>query len=270
MSQSATVEETLYIRVRGKVQGPFTLEEIRAMVRRGQFSRLHEVSSDRTHWTRGSNRPDLFPTASKLSAAEALAAEVLAEPVKEDIPLEPVQPNLDSLTEREDSPASGGSWYFTQNQQQRGPVELYELTQLVRSGAVTGRDLAWTDGMAQWTAIDDLRHYFPEASLSATAGYTAGQPGAGGAAGTRTSGLAIASLVLGLLGWTFLPVLGSLLAVVLGHVAMREIRRSKGAVTGSGMATAGLVIGYFVLILAVLALVALLIVAISAALRDVQ
>lgn len=57
----------------------------------------------------------------------------------------------------------------------------------------------------------------------------------------RTSGLAVASLVLGILwlGWT-----GSILAVIFGHIAHRDIRRSGGHVGGAGMATAGLVLGY--------------------------
>lgn len=61
----------------------------------------------------------------------------------------------------------------------------------------------------------------------------------------RTSGLAVASLVLSLLwlGW-----LGSLLGIIFGHVAHGEIRRSGGAVGGKGMATAGLVLGYLAFI----------------------
>ena len=40
-----------------------------------------------------------------------------------------------------------------------------------------------------------------------------------------TSSLAIASLVSGILGWTLLPVLGTLVAIVTGHMARAEIRR---------------------------------------------
>lgn len=60
-------------------------------------------------------------------------------------------------------------------------------------------------------------------------------------AGSRTSGLAIASFVLGLLG---LCGIGSLLAVIFGHCALSEIDKSGGAVTGRGLAVAGLVLGY--------------------------
>jgi hypothetical protein len=56
-----------------------------------------------------------------------------------------------------------------------------------------------------------------------------------------TNGLAIASLIAGFLwlGWV-----GSFLAVVLGHIAIRQINQSGGRQTGSGLAIAGLVFGY--------------------------
>jgi hypothetical protein len=69
----------------------------------------------------------------------------------------------------------------------------------------------------------------------------------------RTSGLAIASMVLGIV-WIFW--LGSILAVIFGHVALSQIKRSMGALGGRGMAIAGLVLGY--LGLATLALVIVL------------
>lgn len=56
-----------------------------------------------------------------------------------------------------------------------------------------------------------------------------------------TSGKAISSLICGLL-FLFLPV--AIVAVVLGHLSLSEIRRSGGRLKGSGMATAGLVLGY--------------------------
>ena len=71
----------------------------------------------------------------------------------------------------------------------------------------------------------------------------------------RTSGLAIASMVLGILAvvspplscWCCCGVPGIVLAVlaaVFGHTARGQIRRSQGMLTGSGMALAGLVCGY--------------------------
>jgi hypothetical protein len=59
---------------------------------------------------------------------------------------------------------------------------------------------------------------------------------------TRTNGLAIASLVAGIL-WMWW--LGSFAAVIMGHVALNQIARSGGRQTGRGLAITGLVLGYF-------------------------
>jgi hypothetical protein len=58
------------------------------------------------------------------------------------------------------------------------------------------------------------------------------------------SNMALASLILGILGWTLLPTIGSIGAIVTGHMAKNEIKGSMGALGGDGMATAGLILGY--------------------------
>lgn len=64
----------------------------------------------------------------------------------------------------------------------------------------------------------------------------------------KTSGLAITSLVLGILGVVLIVVcVGPLLAipaVICGHIARSRIKRSGGAITGSGLALGGLITGY--------------------------
>jgi len=69
-----------------------------------------------------------------------------------------------------------------------------------------------------------------------------------------TSSLAIVSLVFGLLGWSFLPMLGSLVAIITGHLARGEIRREPARLQGDGLAIAGLVLGYAAVLMAVLAI----------------
>jgi hypothetical protein len=68
----------------------------------------------------------------------------------------------------------------------------------------------------------------------------------------QTSPLAVVSLVAGILGWTLLPVLGSIVAIVCGHLARAEIRRSPETLEGDGLALAGLILGYLVIGLSVL------------------
>ena len=69
-----------------------------------------------------------------------------------------------------------------------------------------------------------------------------------------TSGLAIASLVLGIGGLTLLPLLGSVLALILGYMARKEIRQRPDELTGDGLAIAGIVMGWISVGLAVLGL----------------
>lgn len=61
---------------------------------------------------------------------------------------------------------------------------------------------------------------------------------------STTSPMAIVSLVFGLACWIALPVVGCVVAIVCGHMARRDIRASRGASSGDGLAVAGLVLGY--------------------------
>ena len=62
---------------------------------------------------------------------------------------------------------------------------------------------------------------------------------------TRTSTAAVISLIAGILGFEqILPVIGPIAAVIAGHIAKSEIKKGGGMVTGNGMATTGLILGY--------------------------
>jgi hypothetical protein len=69
-------------------------------------------------------------------------------------------------------------------------------------------------------------------------------PPGGPVAARPTNDKALISLIAGILGLTLLPLIGSIVAVVTGGMARREIRDSAGAYGGEGMATAGLVLGW--------------------------
>lgn len=71
---------------------------------------------------------------------------------------------------------------------------------------------------------------------------------------TRTSTMAVLSLVFGIVCWVALPFIGALAAVFCGHSARAEIRRAPpGTIEGDGMALAGLILGWVHLVLLVLA-----------------
>lgn len=86
--------------------------------------------------------------------------------------------------------------------------------------------------------------------------------GAGFRPAPATNTLAIVSLVLAVLGLTFIPLIASVCAVVCGHVAKGQIKRTGEG--GSGFATAGLIVGYVSVALFVLVVAAIFIFAIAA------
>ncbi|MDA0179565.1 DUF4190 domain-containing protein [Solirubrobacter phytolaccae] len=73
----------------------------------------------------------------------------------------------------------------------------------------------------------------------------------------RTPGKATAAFVLGLVGLVLIPLIPSVLAIVLGGGAKREIDGSGGSLSGRGLATAGVVLGWVALAIWALFIVAI-------------
>ena len=66
----------------------------------------------------------------------------------------------------------------------------------------------------------------------------------------QNNSLAVVSFILGVLGLVgLLPLIGSLLAIVLGHLARRQVAADPDQ-DGDGLALTGLIIGYIGLVLA--------------------
>jgi len=123
------------------------------------------------------------------------------------------------------------------------------------------RDKAWKPWDPQMTQLSP-----PVEWQGQPAGYSSSPPQYGGGTPQQpvyvvqntTNGMAIASLILGIL-WLWW--LGSVLALIFGYVAKGQIDRSGGQESGRGMAIAGIVLGWIGV--ATLALIIVLAVAVS-------
>lgn len=74
----------------------------------------------------------------------------------------------------------------------------------------------------------------------------------------ETSPLAIVSLISGILGWTLLPWLGSIVAIITGHMARSEIRANPAIKEGDGLALAGLIMGWAMIALSILTILVIM------------
>lgn len=140
----------LYVRIRGRVQGPFDEERLRALVRRGQISRIHEVSEDGARWIKAGDMAELFAPP---PAPASVAAATNNHKAAESSPAAQLQPtNGYSLTAPQTHTASApaAGWYYAHNGAQMGPVDITQLQNLLARGQLAHDAHVWTEGMPQW------------------------------------------------------------------------------------------------------------------------
>jgi len=162
-----------YIRVRGRVLGPYTLDAVNQMARKAQIGRSHEASLDGESWRPAAEFPEIFerpPVPTGSSVPESTG------PVST---LGPFIPGQEA-----DSSAGGMLWHFTKRgKQQTGSISQSALVNLVASGEVTAEDHVWCETMSSWDAVSRV----PQ--LAAFALPTAGFPELGEGSPQLTAGL---------------------------------------------------------------------------------
>lgn len=158
-------------------------------------------------------------------------------------------------------------WFYSLAGTQNGPTKLDELRVLLQSGQLSRESLVWRQSMGDWApasavaelwekpVVADVPTAVSPMTLSTPASSSMPVPPVPMVAPqlqawqmgiVPQSGLAIASLVCGILGilMCYVNALGALPAVICGHMALRRIRESELPMAGRGMAIAGLIMGY--------------------------
>ena len=163
----------LYIRVLGRVKGPFEWEKLRILVKRGQLSRIHEVSVDGQAWVKATEYPELFkadlselaqpggPNDLAASHAAAGPAPVTDEPVvaPERVVEQPIEePSVagEEAFQVEPGVSVTEEWFYDQNGSPVGPVSFGTLQQLVASGQIFAQGRVWKEGMVDWAAAETI------------------------------------------------------------------------------------------------------------------
>lgn len=133
---------------------------------------------------------------------------------------------------------------------QYGPVTAATLRDWLRQGRINGSTSVMPEGGTQWVELRTLAEF--EADLAAERPAVTRLPGVAAAPAAdgpvQRCGLAVASLVLGILG-LFTIGITALVGLILGIMALSRIKASNGQLSGKGLALGGIVTSAVILLL---------------------
>jgi len=164
------------------------------------------------------------------------------------------------------------NWYYAKNGSQQGPLPIEDIKGRIARGEIAPTDLAWCEGMSDWTPVGEIPQLKVKAPVSAempvapavtvapvevlepspyiapVAPAATASPVVVPTGRPPSQGLAVGSLVcgiLGLIGCCAWPIAGPLaiVAIVLGFVALGKVKADPASFGGRGMAKAGVILG---------------------------
>ena len=130
-------DDKYYVRFRGRTLGPFDAGKVRELIKRGQVTRMHELSPDGVSWQQAEVFTELFPAATQ--------PEQAVEPFTHAGPDQAAQ-----NTGPEAAPTETAEWYAHLNNENKGPVTKDQIAQWIAAGAITQETLVWQEGREDW------------------------------------------------------------------------------------------------------------------------
>ena len=127
------------------------------------------------------------------------------------------------------------------DQREYGPVTVEQIREWIAEGRVNRQTKVQAEGGGEWRPLTEFPELVELLTGTITGPAVPPLPATAPATPARTSGLAIASLVLGILGFCSFG-LTALLGLILGIVSLARINRSNGTLKGWGIALAGTVV----------------------------
>lgn len=119
-----------YLRMQGRVTGPFTMDKMKALRARGILQPFHELSSDRANWHAASGVADLFPPVATEPVATVASPAPTAQP----------------------QAVQGPAWFYLDSRKERcGPVGEEVLPFMIERGEFNKKHWygprAWRNGL---------------------------------------------------------------------------------------------------------------------------
>jgi prepilin-type processing-associated H-X9-DG protein len=130
-----------------------------------------------------------------------------------------------------------------------GSVTADQLRQWIADGRANAQTRMRVEGATDWKSLAEFPEFQAALHGAAPPSLPPAAPVAASAAPPKMSGMAVASLVLGILGM-FTCGLTALVGLILGIVAMVKVKNSGGKLGGGGLALAGTIVsGIFLVML---------------------
>ena len=237
---------TWYVRIRGQINGPYTLDQLKSLCKQRKLGRAHEISEDGQTWQVAGKLQELFPPVQRpVVQADPI---VRAKPVVNDSEELELESPLETEATSPISPALKPQWYYANEGQQLGPVSIADLKKLVAISQVLPETLIWREGMSAWLPANGLPELFatdpvdsPEMPpfdqpsvlqqhLQGQVDYTHVEPHRGELI-----------LTLGIVG-LFVPIVG-IPAWIMGNSDLEKINKGTMDPSGRGQTKTGMVLG---------------------------
>jgi len=126
----ASGDTNYYIRVRGRVRGPYNMARLKLLHARGQLSRVHQVSTDGQAWVSASTLGQVFTVKPQVVEPQVVQS---------------------AGVEREAT-----QWYYQKDEQSHGPVSDDQLQAMIMRGELSGDDPVCEVGATQWSTVDSI------------------------------------------------------------------------------------------------------------------
>ena len=119
-----------FIRIRGKVFGPFEEPQIREMIKRGRFGKVNDISIDGVNWQSAEENETFFPRRQETFAQQSAVQQSAAR--------------SDAGIECRQEPSH---WYYSMDGKTGlGPYRKSEIFGLVQSGGIRAETIVWQEG----------------------------------------------------------------------------------------------------------------------------
>lgn len=140
--------ERVFIRFRGRTIGPLTPDKVKDMVRRGQVTRMHELSGDGLSWMKADEFGNFFPRAvASGSMAGDMAASASAVPPGGGGGYDDDGGGVSAPVPNENATAQ---WYAHVNGEKQGPVSMDQMRLYSEAKILKKDSLVWKNGMDAW------------------------------------------------------------------------------------------------------------------------